>query len=119
MYYSRIIDRYLLEWARRKEHKPLLLRGARQTGKTTAVKHLGEQFEEYVEINFEKQPAYKSLFEKDLDVNRIIPMMSALCRKRIIPGKTLLFLDEIQNCCKKQIIFPHFRKKEIPRLSEV
>lgn len=45
MYYKRIIDKYLSEWAERNERKPLLLRGARQVGKSTAVRHLGEKFE--------------------------------------------------------------------------
>lgn len=115
MYYCRIIDSYLLEWAQRKDHKPLLLRGARQTGKSTAVRHLGVQFDDYVEINFEKQPAYKSLFEKDLDVKRIIPVMSAMCKKRIIPGKTLLFLDEIQDCPKAIMALRYF-KEDMPEL---
>jgi len=44
MYYERIIDQYLCEWAARSTHKPVLLRGARQVGKSTAVRHLGEQF---------------------------------------------------------------------------
>ena len=52
MYYSRLIDSYLTEWASRETHKPLLLRGARQVGKSTAVQHLGASFENYVEINF-------------------------------------------------------------------
>ena len=55
MYYPRFIDSYLSEWASRKTHKPLLLRGARQVGKSTAVHHLAEGFESFVEINFEKQ----------------------------------------------------------------
>jgi len=115
MYYSRIIDRYLLEWAQRKDHKPLLLRGARQTGKSTAVRHLGKQFDDYVEINFEKQPAYKTLFEKDLDVKRIIPVMSAMCKKKITSGKTLLFLDEVQDC-PKAIMALRFFKEDLPEL---
>lgn len=98
MYYKRIIDSYLSEWAQREEHKPLLLRGARQIGKSTAVKHLAEQFESYVEINFEKSPAYKSLFAKDLDVKRIVPLIAAMAKTFITIGKTLLFLDEIQDC---------------------
>ncbi|MFQ8806322.1 MAG: AAA family ATPase [Alistipes indistinctus] len=63
MYYERIIDNYLSEWASRDVRKPVLLRGARQVGKSTAVRHLGEQFDSYVEINFEKQPEYKSCFK--------------------------------------------------------
>lgn len=98
MYYSRIIDNHLTEWAQREKHKPLLLRGARQIGKSTAVRHLAEHFESYVEINFEKQPVFKSLFEKDLDVKRIVPLISAMAKKSIEASKTLLFLDEIQDC---------------------
>lgn len=98
MYYNRIIDEHLKEWAQRKKHKPLLLRGARQIGKSTAVRHLAEQFDSYIEINFEKQPAYKSFFKKDLDVKRIVPLISAMSKKSITAGKTLLFLDEIQDC---------------------
>ena len=62
MYLKRLIDGYLIQWAQRKDHKPLLLRGARQVGKSTAVRHLGETFDNFVEINFEKQPEYKKVF---------------------------------------------------------
>lgn len=89
MYYQRIIDQHLVEWTQRKEHKPLLLRGARQIGKSTAVRHLGEQFEHFVEINFEKQPTFKSLFEKDLDVKRIVPLISAMSKTPVTAGKSV------------------------------
>ena len=73
MYYPRLIDSYLAEWASRKSRKPLLLRGARQVGKSTAVHHLAESFESYVEINFEKQSSYIPLFQtKDIDVKQIV-----------------------------------------------
>ena len=55
MYIKRHIDNYLLDWKNTSDRKPLLLRGARQVGKTTAVKHLGEQFNYFIEANFEKQ----------------------------------------------------------------
>lgn len=115
MYYERIIDSHLLEWARREEHKPLLLRGARQVGKSTAVRHLAEQFDSYIEINFEKQPAYKSLFEKDLDVVRIVPLISAMSKTPITEGKTLLFLDEIQDCPQAIMALRYFRE-DMPKL---
>lgn len=115
MYYSRIIDGHLAEWAQRKEHKPLLLRGARQVGKSTAVRHLAEQFESYIEINFEKQPAYKSLFEKDLDVRRIVPLISAMAKTPVTDGRTLLFLDEIQDCPQAIMALRYFRE-DMPEL---
>ena len=78
MYYERIIDQYLSEWATRATHKPVLLRGARQVGKSTAVRHLGEQFKYFVEINLEKQSDYKILFQQNLDVKRIVPQIAAM-----------------------------------------
>lgn len=115
MYYSRIIDKYLAEWASRSEHKPLLLRGARQVGKSTAVRHLGDGFENYVEINFEKSPEYQALFKTNLEVKRIISQMSAMYGKAITPKKTLLFLDEIQEC-PEAIMSLRFFKEDMPEL---
>ena len=72
MYYKRHIDKYLSEWASRDAHKPILLRGARQVGKSTAVRQLGRQFASYVEINLEREPQYKVVFLPDLNVDRIV-----------------------------------------------
>ena len=63
MYIQRDIDKTLQQWKEEKKHKPLLLRGVRQCGKTSAVRHLSEQFENYIEINFEKHSELCSLFE--------------------------------------------------------
>lgn len=115
MYYNRLIDTYLAEWASRPSHKPVLLRGARQVGKSTAVRHLGERFENYVEINFEKHPEYKVLFQGNLDVKRIIPQMAAMYGRAITPGKTLLFIDEIQEC-PEAIMSLRFFKEDMPKL---
>lgn len=115
MYYKRIIDNYLSEWASRPSRKPILLRGARQVGKSTAVRHLGEQFKYYVEINLEKQPAYKTLFSNNLDVTQIVPQMAAMCGISIIPNETLLFIDEIQDC-KEAIMALRFFKEDMPDL---
>ncbi|MBQ9575494.1 MAG: AAA family ATPase [Muribaculaceae bacterium] len=116
MYYSRLIDKYLLEWASRETHKPLLLRGARQVGKSTAVQHLGESFENYVEINFEKQPSFMALFKGvDFDVKKIVSQIAAMAGTRIVPGRTLLFLDEIQ-ACPEAIMSLRFFKEDLPKL---
>ncbi len=115
MYYERIIDRYLSEWAARPDHKPILLRGARQVGKSTAVQHLGETFKYYVEINLEKQASYKDLFLKDLNVLRIVPQMAAMCGKPIVPNETLLFIDEIQECPEAIMALRYF-KEDMPDL---
>lgn len=115
MYHERTIDKYLTEWASRDVHKPVLLRGARQVGKSTAVRHLGKQFDNFVEINFEKKPEYKLLFKDNIDVTRIVPQMSAICGKHIQEGKTLLFLDEIQSC-PEAIMSLRFFKEDMPGL---
>lgn len=115
MYHERIIDRYLSEWATRPVHKPILLRGARQVGKSTAVRHLGESFKYYVEINLEKQSNYIDLFKKDLDVTRIVPQMAAMCGTPIVPNETLLFIDEIQES-QEAIMALRYFKEDMPNL---
>ncbi len=118
MYYERIIDQFLSEWAARPSHKPVLLRGARQVGKSTAVRHLGEQFKYFVEINLEKQSEYKVLFQSNLDVKRIVPQMAAIHGTPIIPGQTLLFIDEIQDC-QQAIMALRYFKEDMPELHVV
>lgn len=115
MYYKRLIDDSLVEWSQKAVHKPLLLRGARQTGKSTAVRHLGENFDNFVEINFEKQPEYAAVFKPNLVVERIVSQLSAISGKRITPGKTLLFLDEVQECPEAIMSLRYFRE-DIPDL---
>lgn len=115
MYYPRLIDNYLKEWALRPTRKPLLLRGARQVGKSTAVRELGKQFENFVEINLEKQPSFISLFQGDLDVKRIVPQLSAMVGKPIVAGQTLLFIDEIQ-AAGEAIMALRFFKEDMPDL---
>lgn len=115
MYYKRIIDHYLSEWASRDTRKPILLRGARQVGKSSAVRHLGQQFKNYVEINFEMEPQYKAIFKPDLNVSRIVMQIAALSGSRIEEGETLLFMDEIQEC-PEAIMSLRFFKENLPKL---
>ena len=115
MYYKRIIDHYLSEWASRDTRKPILLRGARQVGKSSAVRHLGQQFKNYVEINFEMESQYKAIFKPDLNVSRIVMQIAALSGSRIEEGETLLFMDEIQEC-PEAIMSLRFFKENLPKL---
>jgi len=98
MYIKRLIDNDLLEWSKEKKRKTLLLRGARQIGKSSSVRKLAESFEHFVEVNFEKDSAVRSYFDGDFDVREICDQISIRYKKPIIPGQTLLFLDEIQSC---------------------
>jgi len=94
----RKIQKYLNEWKLDNNHKVLLLRGARQVGKTFSVREFGKTFEHYVEVNFEEEPQLVTFFENSLNPENIIVKLSAFYKKSIVSGKTLLFFDEIQNC---------------------
>jgi len=94
---KRIVDGHLLKWKQDSRRKPLLLRGARQVGKTYAARTLGKTFKNFVEINFELNPELGVVFEKNLEPVRILADLEYLLGKKIVPGQTLLFFDEIQN----------------------
>ena len=98
MYIERFIDALLLEWKNSSSLKPLLLRGARQVGKSWAVKHLGESFTYYLEVNFEKRPDIKDVFERVHEVHDLANNLSLLYNVPVVAGQTLLFLDEVQDC---------------------
>lgn len=98
MYISRNVDKELSAWREEKSGKPLLVRGARQVGKSTAVRELSKQFEFFLELNFEEQRNIHSLFDGDLNPNYLCENLSIIFNVPIIPGKTLLFFDEIQAC---------------------
>lgn len=93
---KRLIDYHLNLWKKSPLRQPLLLRGARQVGKTYAVRELGKTFSSFAEINFESTKKAKTIFEGDLDPHRILREISIILDQEIVPGKTLLFLDEIQ-----------------------
>jgi len=98
MYFKRTIDSELLEWSKNNDHKPLLIRGARQVGKSSAIKSLSARFEFYIEVNFEEQKQAHTLFEGNLEPQILCESLSVLYNIPIVPGKTLLFFDEIQSC---------------------
>ena len=94
---KRLIYSKLLEWKNRSDHKPLVLEGARQVGKTYILQEFGKnEFENMVYINCENNEAIKQLFAIDFNINRILLGLEAYSLQKIVPGKTLLFLDEIQ-----------------------
>ncbi len=97
-YINRLIDNILLHWKQEADRKPLLLRGARQVGKSSAVKELSTHFQYFVTLNFEAQPALHRLFEGDLNPVDLCENIAVYFNTPIIPGKTLLFFDEIQSC---------------------
>ena len=96
MYIERKIDQALLDWKASPSRKPLLIRGARQVGKSTAVRNLAKRFDYFIEINFDEQPEYLNLFANTSDLHDLIEQLALITQTEIIEGKTLLFLDEIQ-----------------------
>jgi predicted AAA+ superfamily ATPase len=98
MYLERNIDHELRSWKEETGRKPLLIRGARQVGKSSSVRKLGESFELFLEINFEEHKGVISLFQGDLTPQVLCENLSIMFDAVIVPGKTLLFFDEIQAC---------------------
>lgn len=114
-YFKRHIDEQLVLWKDSPRRKPLLIRGARQVGKSTAVREFGKQFHYYVEINLEKQPDLRQVFSGNIDVKKTCEKLSGTLSIPIVPGETLLFIDEIQ-ACKEAIMALRYFKEDYPEL---
>lgn len=97
---KRKIDQELLRWKNTQEHLPLIVKGARQIGKTESIRQFGKQnYNNMIEINFVLQKQFKVIFDDGFDVDIIIKNISLLNPElEFIPGETLLFFDEIQDC---------------------
>lgn len=100
MMLKRKITDELILWKNREDKRCLVVKGARQVGKTFSIDHFArENYAHYTYINFDENPAYKAIFDDDLDVDTLIKQMSLrIPGADLVPGKTLIFLDEIQNC---------------------
>lgn len=93
----RKIDQYLISWKQRDKHKPLIIKGARQIGKTTSIREFGKTYESFVEINFKQNPEYKKCFI-NYNPTEIIKNISIYDPTfQFIPNNTLILFDEIQD----------------------
>ena len=102
----------LKKWRDDPERKPMVLRGARQVGKTWLMKEFGRTcYENYVYFNFDEEDELKSIFADSKNPTRIIELLSMLSGKKIIPGKTLIIFDEIQECSEALNALKYFREK--------
>ena len=109
---KRKIESALLDWKSREGRRPLLIRGARQVGKTyTALKFGKEHYRSTVYFNFEGAREAVSIFERDLDPDRIVRELSALSGQSILPEDTLIIFDEIQACEKALTSLKYFCEK--------
>lgn len=111
----RNIYKHLLNWKQSASRKVLLLRGARQVGKTFIVRELGLTFTHFLEVNFEKNPDVARFFNQNLDPERICQELSAFYGKPILINETLLFFDEIQ-ACPRAIQSLRFFYEDMPEL---
>jgi len=89
----------LIAWKNGPDRKPLILKGARQVGKTWLMKEFGtKQYAGYVSFNFDEEDELKSIFETSKNPHMIVDLLGLLGGRKIVPGKTLIIFDEIQEC---------------------
>lgn len=102
----------LFEWKNDPERKPMVLKGARQVGKTWLMKEFGKTYyNSYVYFNFDEDDDLKSIFETNKNPERIIELLSMVSGVKIIPGETLIIFDEIQECAAALNSLKYFREK--------
>ena len=102
----------LIAWKEGPGRKPLILKGARQVGKTWLMKEFGKnQYANYVSFNFDEEEKLSSIFEANKNPHRIIELLGLINGQKIIPGETLIILDEIQECSAALNSLKYFREK--------
>lgn len=115
----RLIDRELDAWAASPRRKPLIVRGARQVGKTYSIRELGQRrFDQVVVVDLERNRDWHRVFGENLDARRILADLEVLTGTAIRPGRTLLFFDEIQVCPRALAALRYFYE-EVPELHVV
>ena len=109
---KRKIDKYLIDWKANKDKKPLIVKGARQIGKTDAIENFAQDnYKNIVEINFALQKQYKSIFNDGFEVDTIIRNISLINPNfKFVPYETLIFFDEIQDCINAATSLKTFNK---------
>lgn len=103
----------LIHWKRSELRKPLVLRGARQVGKTYILTEFAKkEYADHIYINFDETPHFASFFEENLDPERIIKELKIYFKKSIHPDSTLIILDEIQECPQALASLKYFCEKK-------
>lgn len=115
---KRSVENDILEWKKSTRRKPLIIRGARQVGKTWLVENvLAKEFDSFVSIDLEKRRDLHALFEGSLDPKALVEGLEII-DGRIVPGKTLLFIDEVQACPRALMSLRYFYE-QMPELHMV
>lgn len=102
----------LISWKASEERKPMVLKGARQVGKTWLMKEFGQScYHSFVYFNFDEEDELKSIFETNKNPQRIIELLSMIAGEKILPGETLIIFDEIQECPEALNALKYFKEK--------
>lgn len=102
----------LERWKDDADRKPLVLRGARQVGKTWLMKEFGQsRYKSFVYFNFDEEDELRSVFEANKNPQRIVELLSMIAGEKILPGETLMIFDEIQECPEALNTLKYFREK--------
>lgn len=102
----------LVKWKASEERKPMVLKGARQVGKTWLMKEFGKNYyNNFVYFNFDEEDELKSIFESNKNPHRIIELLSMISEEKILPEKTLIIFDEIQECSEALNALKYFKEK--------
>ena len=116
---KRFFEEKLKEWKDAPARKPLVIRGARQVGKTFIIRETAKKlFQSLVIIDFERNRSVHSIFNKDLDPFKMLQELEIFTGQKITPGKTLLFFDEIQ-ACERALMMLRYLYEEMPQLHVV
>jgi len=108
--FERQIMTHLRQWKERSNRKPLVLRGARQVGKTTVVNAFGKEFDNYLYFNLDVE-SDRALFERNIPLDDLIDSLYAKQGKKKKSGSALLFIDEIQNSPKTISLLRYFKEQ--------
>lgn len=102
----------LIRWKSSEDRKPMVLKGARQVGKTWLMKEFGQNYyDSFVYFNFDEEDELKSIFTSNKNPHRIIELLSLIADRKIIPGETLIIFDEIQECPEALNALKYFKEK--------
>ena len=102
----------LIRWKDSAERKPMVLKRARQVGKTWLMKEFGQNYyDNFVYFNFDEEDELESIFETNKNPHRIIELLSMICGEKIEPEKTLIIFDEIQECPEALNTLKYFKEK--------
>jgi predicted AAA+ superfamily ATPase len=108
--FERHIIKHLRQWKESDRRKPLVLRGARQVGKTTVIDEFGKEFDNYLSFNLDEE-SNVTLFESQIPIDDLVDSLFARLGKKKKEGKTLIFIDEIQNSAKTIALLRYFKEK--------